>query len=90
MLKKILLLLWAVLILLIGNPNNGSADSDRTAVENADLSTLQFKRIAVMPFLVGKLESPEQPVEVSMTTRQRREIVRVNSVPPKRINYFLI
>jgi hypothetical protein len=61
--KKILLLLWAILILLIGNPVNGSADSDRTAFENADLSTLQFKRIAVMPFLVGKLESPEQPVE---------------------------
>jgi len=61
--KKILLLLWAALILLLGNPINGNADSDRTAFENADLSTLQFKRIAVMPFLVGKLESPEQPVE---------------------------
>jgi len=61
--KKILLLLWAVLVLLIGNPVNGIADSDRTAREKVDLSTLQFKRIAVMPFLVGKLESPEEPVE---------------------------
>jgi hypothetical protein len=61
--KKILLLLWAVLILLLGNPINGSADTDHTSFKNADLSTLQFKRIAVMPFLVGKLESPEEPVE---------------------------
>jgi len=61
--KKILLLLWAVLILLPGNPINGSTDTDHTSFENADLSTLQFKRIAVMPFLVGKLESPEKPVE---------------------------
>jgi len=63
MLKKILLLLWAVLILLPGNPINGSTDNDHTSFENADLSTLEFKRIAVMPFLVGKLESPEKPVE---------------------------
>ena len=61
--KKILLLLWAVLILFVCTPINGSADTDHTALKNADLSTLQFKRIAVMPFLVGKLESPEQPVE---------------------------
>jgi nucleotide-binding universal stress UspA family protein len=61
--KKILLLLWAALILLTCTPINSSADSDRTALEKVDLSTLQFKRIAVMPFLVGKLESPEQPVE---------------------------
>jgi nucleotide-binding universal stress UspA family protein len=61
--KKILLLLWAVLILLLGNSINGSADSDRTALEKVDLSTLQFKRIASMPFLVGKLESPEEPIE---------------------------
>lgn len=61
--KKILLLLWAALILFLGNPINGSADTDHSSFKNADLSTLQFKRIAVMPFLVGKLESPEQPVE---------------------------
>jgi len=61
--KKILLLLSAALILFSGNPINGSAETDRGASENADLSTLQFKRIAVMPFLVGKLESPEEPVE---------------------------
>ena len=63
MLKKILLLLGMVLILLSGTPINGSAETDHTSSENADLSTLQFKRIAVMPFLVGKLESPEEPVE---------------------------
>ena len=63
MLKKILLLLGMVLILLSGNPINGSAGTDPTSSENADLSTLQFKRIAVMPFLVGKLESPEEPIE---------------------------
>jgi hypothetical protein len=61
--KKILLLLWAVSILLLGNPINGSADTDHKSFEKADLSTRQFKRIAVMPFLVGKLESPENPVE---------------------------
>ena len=61
--KKILLLLGAVLILLLGNPINGSADTDHKSFEKADLSALQFKRIAVMPFLVGKLESPENPVE---------------------------
>ena len=61
--KKILLLLWVVLILLLGNPINGSADTDHKSFEKADLSTLQFKRIAVMPFLVGSLESPENPVE---------------------------
>jgi hypothetical protein len=63
MLKKILLLLWAALILLSGNPINSRAETDHTSPEKADLSTLQFKRIAVMPFLVGKLESPEKPVE---------------------------
>jgi nucleotide-binding universal stress UspA family protein len=63
MLKKILLLLWAGLILFSANPINGSAETDHTSSENADLSTLQFKRIAVMPFLIGKLESPENPVE---------------------------
>jgi len=61
--KKILLFLWAVLILFPGNPVNGSANTDRTSFENADLSTLEFKRIAVMPFLVGRLESPEEPIE---------------------------
>ena len=63
MLKKILFSLWAVLILLSGNPINGSADTDHSSVKSADPSTLEFKRIAVMPFLIGKLESPEQPVE---------------------------
>jgi len=63
MLKKILLLLGMVLILLSGNPIHGSAEADHTSSENADLSTLQFNRIAVMPFLLGKLESPEEPVE---------------------------
>jgi hypothetical protein len=61
--KKILLLLWAVLTLILCNPINGSADTDQKSFEKTDLSTLQFKRIAVMPFLVGKLESPEEPVE---------------------------
>ena len=61
--KNILLLLWAALILLSGNPINGSSETDHMSSENAHLSTLQFKRIAVMPFLVGKLESPEEPVE---------------------------
>jgi len=61
--KKILLLLSAALILLSGNPINGSAETDRTSSENVDLFTMEFKRIAVMPFLVGKLESPEKPVE---------------------------
>jgi nucleotide-binding universal stress UspA family protein len=63
MLKKILLLLWAGLILFSVNPINGSSGIDHTSSENADLSTLPFKRIAVMPFLVGRLESPEEPVE---------------------------
>ena len=61
--KKILLLLGMILILLSGSPINGSAKTNHTSSENVDLSTLQFKRIAVMPFLVGKLESPEKPVE---------------------------
>jgi len=63
MLKNLLLLLGMVLILLSGSPINGSAETDYPSSENADLSTLQFKRIAVMPFLIGKLESPEEPVE---------------------------
>ena len=75
--KKILLLLWAALILFLGNPINGNADSDRTAFENADLSTLHFKRIAVMPFLVGKLESPEQPVEKPLS--QPLELLRIDA-----------
>jgi hypothetical protein len=61
--KKILLLLWAVFILLLGNPINGRAETDHTSSKNVDLSARQFKRIAVMPFIVGKLESPEKPVE---------------------------
>jgi hypothetical protein len=56
-------MLGMILILLSGNPINGSAKTDPVSSENADLSTLQFKRIAVMPFLAGKLESPEEPVE---------------------------
>ena len=67
MLKKILLLLWAVLILLPGSPINGRANADPTSIENPDLSSLQFKRIAVMPFLVGKLESPEKPIETPLS-----------------------
>jgi len=50
MLKKILLLLGMVLILLSGTPIIGSAETDHKSSENTDLSTLQFKRIAVMPF----------------------------------------
>ena len=61
--KKILLLLWASLILFLGSPIDGGAKTDPVSSENADLSTLQFKRIAVMPFLAGKLESPEKPAE---------------------------
>jgi hypothetical protein len=75
--KKILLLLWAALILLLCIPVIGSADSDRTAVENADLSTFEFKRIAVMPFLMGKLESPEQPVEKPLS--QPLEILHIDA-----------
>jgi hypothetical protein len=48
--KKILLLLWMILILLSGTPIIGGAGTNRTSSENADLSTLQFKRIAVMSF----------------------------------------
>jgi hypothetical protein len=61
--KKILLLLCALLILLPDNPIKGSADNDRTPLVTADLSTLEFKRIAVMPFIIGKLESPDNPIE---------------------------
>ena len=61
--KKIILLLAMVLILFSGNPINGSAETDHTSSENVDLSTLQFKRIAVMPFLVGKLEQPDKLIE---------------------------
>ena len=62
MLKKIILLLM-MLILLSGNLFNGRAETDLILSEKVDLSAIQFKRIAVMPFLVGKLESPEKPVE---------------------------
>jgi len=51
-LKKILLLLGMVLMFLSGTPIIGSAETDHTSSENVDLSTLQLKRIAVMPFLV--------------------------------------
>ena len=61
--KKILLSLILILILLPGNPLNGRAETDLILSEKVDLSALQFKRIAVMPFLVGKLESPEKPAE---------------------------
>jgi len=70
--KKILLLLWAALILISGNPVNGSADTDHTSSENDDLSALQFKRIAVMPFLVDKLESLEKPVEKPLNQPLRK------------------
>ena len=63
MLKNILLLLGMVLIFLSGNITNGNAKTDHASSENVNLTTLQFNRIAVMPFLVGKLESPENPVE---------------------------
>ena len=62
MLKKIISLLM-MLILLSGNLFNGRAETDLILSEKVDLSAIQFKRIAVMPFLVGKLESPEKPVE---------------------------
>ena len=75
--KKILLLLWAVLALLLGNPVNGSTDTDHKSSEKTDLSTLQFKRIAVMPFLVGKLESPEEPVEKPLS--QPLELLRIDA-----------
>lgn len=61
--KKILQLLMIILILLSANPLNARAETSLTLSENVDLSTTQFKRIAVMPFLVGKLESPEKPLE---------------------------
>ena len=72
MLKKTLLLLWAVLILLSGDLINSRADADQSSFENVNLSTLQFKRIAVMPFLVGKLESPENPVEKPLSQPVRQ------------------
>ena len=72
MLKKTLLLLWAVLILLSGDPVSSRADDDQASFENTNLSTLQFKRIAVMPFLVGKLESPENPVEKPLSQPVRQ------------------
>ena len=61
--RKKLLLMLAILILFSGSPINISAKTDHTSSENIDLSTLEFKRIAIMPFLAGKLESPEKPVE---------------------------
>ncbi|UCH19542.1 MAG: hypothetical protein JSU83_13235 [Deltaproteobacteria bacterium] len=39
------------------------ASSDTTTAGKIDLSELTFERIAVMPFLIGKLESPDKPVE---------------------------
>lgn len=75
--KKILLLMGMALIFLSGNPVNGSAKTVHTPSENTDLSTLEFKRIAVMPFLVGKLESPEEPVEKPLS--QPLEKLNINS-----------
>lgn len=74
--KKILLFFLMMLILLSGNPLNGKAETALTLSENIDLSTLQFKRIAVMPFLVGKLESPEKPIEKPLS--QPLEQLNVN------------
>ncbi|MGD2037081.1 MAG: hypothetical protein PVH28_04300 [Desulfobacterales bacterium] len=75
--KKILLVLWVVLFLFLSAPIYGSAETDDSSFKNADLSTLQFKRIAVMPFLTGKLESPEQPVEKPLS--QPLEILHVDA-----------
>ena len=75
--KKILLMLMMILILLSGNLLNGRAETDLTLSENVDLSALQFKRIAVMPFLVGKLESQEKPVEKPLN--QPLEQLNVNA-----------
>lgn len=61
--KKILLFLGMVWILLSINSINSSTKANHKSSESIDLSTIQFKRIAVMPFLVGKLESPDKPVE---------------------------
>ena len=61
--RKKLLLMLAILILFSGSPINISAKTDHTSSENIDLSTLEFKRIAIMPFLAGKLESPEKLIE---------------------------
>ena len=45
------------MILLSGNPINGSADTDHKSFENTDLSKLQLKRILVMQSL-GKKKFP--------------------------------
>ena len=79
--KKILLLLWAVLTLILCNPINGSAVTDHKSFEKTDLSTLQFKRIAVMPFLVGKLESPEEPVEKPLSQPLEQLHINAAKVP---------
>lgn len=52
-----------VITALISNEVCIWASRDKAAVGKTDLSELTFQRMAVMPFLIGKLESPDQPVE---------------------------
>lgn len=63
MLKRILLLMSTVLFLLSNSPINSRAETNFASSKNTEFSALEFKRIAVMPFIVGKLESPEEQIE---------------------------
>ncbi len=62
MAKKSIIYLM-VITALIFNDVCAWASSDTAPVGKIDLSELTFQRIAVMPFLIGKLESPDKPVE---------------------------
>jgi nucleotide-binding universal stress UspA family protein len=61
--KRIRMLLWAALVLFAGNPVNGHGQTGQAPLESKDLSTMQFERIALMPFLIGRLEPPDNPIE---------------------------
>ncbi len=63
MIRFLLYLRYTALVLIIASPALGSESTQPATSQQIDLSTLQFERIAVMPFLAGRLEAPDNPVE---------------------------
>ena len=63
MLRKTLFIWGTAVLLLTGSLAWGDSAKPESPVEVADLSGREWSRIAVMPFLTGRLETPDDPVE---------------------------
>jgi len=72
MTRFFLFVCYTAMVLMITSPAVGSDSPGTETPAEIDLSALDFEHIAVMPFIVGQLESPDGPNETPLSLSLRQ------------------